>query len=55
MRRTASMVCSKGKAITDIGEKELGLASKHDMLPGGSLVERYAVDVIGTCARCQQA
>jgi Fur family peroxide stress response transcriptional regulator len=49
------LVCSKCKAITDIGEKELGLASKRDMLPGGFLVERYAVDVIGICAKCQQA
>jgi Fur family peroxide stress response transcriptional regulator len=49
------MVCSKCKAITDIGEKELGLVSKHDKLPGGFLVERYAVDVIGICAKCQRA
>ena len=47
------MVCSKCKAITDIGEKELGLVSKKDKLPGGFLVERYAVDVIGICAKCQ--
>ncbi|MCU1247853.1 MAG: ferric uptake regulator, Fur family [Edaphobacter sp.] len=49
------MVCSKCKMITDIGEKELGLVSKRDKLPGGFLVERYAVDVIGICAKCQQA
>jgi Fur family peroxide stress response transcriptional regulator len=49
------MVCSKCKAITDIGEKELGLVSKQAKLPGGFLVERYAVDVIGICAKCQQA
>jgi Fur family peroxide stress response transcriptional regulator len=48
------MVCSKCKAITDIGEKELGLVSKRGKLPGGFLVERYAVDVIGICAKCQQ-
>ncbi len=47
------MVCSKCKGITDIGEKELGLLSKKDSLPGGFLVERYAVDVIGLCAKCQ--
>jgi Fur family peroxide stress response transcriptional regulator len=47
------MVCSKCKMITDIGEKELGLVSKRDKLPGGFLVERYAVDVIGICAKCQ--
>ena len=49
------MVCSKCKAITDIGENELGLVSKPSKLPGGFLVERYAVDVIGICAKCQQA
>jgi Fur family transcriptional regulator, peroxide stress response regulator len=49
------MVCSKCKMTTDIGEKELGLVSKPDRLPGGFLVERYAVDVIGICAKCQQA
>lgn len=47
------MVCSKCKGITDIGEKELGLRSTRDKLPGGFLVERYAVDVIGVCAKCQ--
>jgi Fur family peroxide stress response transcriptional regulator len=49
------MVCSKCKRITDIGEKELGLVAKRDRLPGGFLVERYAVDVIGVCAKCQMA
>lgn len=49
------MVCSKCKAITDIGERELGLVSKSHNLPGGFLVERYAVDVIGICAKCQRA
>jgi Fur family transcriptional regulator, peroxide stress response regulator len=47
------LVCSKCRGITDIGEKELGLVSKRDKLPGGFLVERYAVDVIGICAKCQ--
>ena len=48
------MVCSKCKKITDIGEKELGLGPKRSRLPGGFLVERYAVDVIGVCASCQK-
>ena len=48
------MVCSRCKSITDIGEKDLGLSPKRDRLPGGFLVERYAVDVIGICAQCQQ-
>jgi Fur family peroxide stress response transcriptional regulator len=47
------MVCSKCKAITDIDEEELGLVAKRNKLPGGFLVERYAVDVIGVCAKCQ--
>jgi len=33
----------------------LGLAPKRRKLPDGFLVERYAVDVIGLCAKCQQA
>jgi Fur family transcriptional regulator, peroxide stress response regulator len=49
------MVCSKCKAIIDIGEDELGLVAKRNKLPGGFLVERYAVDVIGVCAKCQTA
>jgi Fur family peroxide stress response transcriptional regulator len=48
------MVCSKCKGITDLGEKELGLVMTQARLPGGFLVERYAVDVIGICATCQQ-
>ena len=48
------MVCSKCKGITDLGEKELGLVMTQVRLPGGFLVERYAVDVIGICAKCQQ-
>ena len=49
------MVCSRCKAITDIGEKELGLAPARRKLADGFLVERYSVDVIGLCAKCQQA
>jgi Fur family transcriptional regulator, peroxide stress response regulator len=47
------MVCSKCSAITDIGEKELGLVPKRNRLADGFLVERYSVDVIGVCAKCQ--
>jgi Fur family peroxide stress response transcriptional regulator len=49
------MVCSMCRKITDVGEKELGLVAKRSRLPGGFLVERYAVDVIGICAKCQKA
>ncbi len=47
------MVCSQCKAIVDIDEKFLGLPAKRARLPGGFQVQRYAVDVIGVCARCQ--
>jgi Fur family peroxide stress response transcriptional regulator len=48
------MVCSQCRTITDVGETELGLVAKRSRLPGGFLVERYAVDVIGVCAKCQR-
>jgi Fur family peroxide stress response transcriptional regulator len=47
------MVCSRCKAIVDLDEKDLGLLQKRSRLPGGFLVERYSVDVIGVCAKCQ--
>jgi Fur family peroxide stress response transcriptional regulator len=47
------LVCSKCKAIADIDEKALGTLPKRRKLAGGFLVERYAVDVIGLCAKCQ--
>jgi len=47
------LVCSKCRAISDIDEKSLGELPKRRKLPGGFLVERYAVDVIGVCAKCQ--
>jgi Fur family peroxide stress response transcriptional regulator len=49
------MVCSHCKTITDIGEKDLGVFPAPQRLPGGFLVERYAIDVIGICAACQKA
>jgi Fur family transcriptional regulator, peroxide stress response regulator len=48
------LVCSKCKAITDIDEKTLGGLPKRRKLTGGFLVERYSVDVIGICAKCQK-
>jgi Fur family transcriptional regulator, peroxide stress response regulator len=47
------MVCSKCKTTAGIGEKELGLVSKQDELPGGVSGGWYAVDAIGICAKCQ--
>lgn len=46
-------VCSKCKSVCDIDEKTLGLLTKRKRLPGGFLVERYSVDVIGLCPNCQ--
>ena len=48
------MVCSYCKAITDIEEKDLGPLPALQRLPGGFQMERYAIDVIGICAACQQ-
>jgi Fur family peroxide stress response transcriptional regulator len=48
------LVCSRCKAITDIDEKTLGGLPKRRKLTGGFLVERYSVDVIGICAKCQK-
>ena len=48
------MVCSRCKSIADVDAAELGLAAERTTLPGGFLVERYAVDVVGICAPCQQ-
>jgi Fur family transcriptional regulator, peroxide stress response regulator len=47
------LVCSKCKSISDIDERAMGNLPKRKKLAGGFLVERYAVDVIGLCAKCQ--
>lgn len=47
------LVCSRCKAITDIDEVSLGELPKRRTLPGGFRVERYSVDVIGVCSKCQ--
>jgi Fur family peroxide stress response transcriptional regulator len=48
------LVCTACKSISDIEAEALGLAAKHGKLPGGFLAQRYAVDVLGLCAACQQ-
>jgi Fur family transcriptional regulator, peroxide stress response regulator len=48
------LVCTACKSISDIEADELGLAEKQGALPGGFLVQRYAVDVLGLCPTCQQ-
>ena len=47
------LVCSRCKSIVDIDEAALGELPTRRVLPGGFLVERYSVDVIGVCAKCQ--
>ncbi len=47
------MVCSRCKSIADIHADELDLPPPRQRLPGGFQVERYAVDVIGICSKCQ--
>ena len=47
------MVCSRCKAISDISADALNLPEQRRQLPGGFLVERYSVDVIGICLECQ--
>jgi Fur family peroxide stress response transcriptional regulator len=53
------LICTACKSVSDVdaedlGAKQLGLATKYGKLPGGFLVQRYAVDVLGLCAACQQ-
>jgi Fur family transcriptional regulator, peroxide stress response regulator len=49
------LVCSRCKAITDIDAEKLSLSFPGARkLPGGFLVERYSVDVIGLCSKCQK-
>ena len=48
------LVCRKCRSITDVDAAHLGFAAEQGQLPGGFLAERYAVDVLGVCARCQK-
>jgi Fur family transcriptional regulator, peroxide stress response regulator len=48
------LVCTSCKSISDIEADALGLATKSGRLPGGFMAQRYAVDVLGLCAACQQ-
>ena len=51
------LVCSRCRSITDIGPEELGasLQLQGRRMPGGFVAERYSVDVIGVCAKCQSS
>ncbi len=48
------LVCSKCKSISDVDEISLGELPKRRKIAGGFLVERYSVDVIGLCLKCQK-
>ena len=46
------LVCSRCKGIQDFDFEDLPVPAAG-MLPGGFLVERCSVDLIGICAKCQ--
>jgi Fur family peroxide stress response transcriptional regulator len=46
------LVCSVCKRVTDLADEELALQAPS--MPGGFLVERISVDVIGICPDCQR-
>lgn len=52
------LVCTQCRSIQDIGESELaefgGLRSAAKTAPGGFLVQRLSIDVLGLCPQCQQ-
>ncbi len=48
------LLCTRCKAIMDIEPEVLGFPESPRQLPGGFLMERIAVDVLGVCARCQK-
>ena len=51
------MVCSVCRKVTDLPEEDearLGLQTPTETLPGGFLVERISMDVIGVCPDCQR-
>jgi Fur family peroxide stress response transcriptional regulator len=47
------LVCSECRTIADIDEEHLGLTPHRGKLPGGFLVQRFSVDVVGLCPACQ--
>lgn len=51
------LVCSRCKSIADIAPEELGANRllEGKVLPGGFRAERFSVDVVGICSRCQDA
>ena len=49
------LVCTSCKSVSDIDADELDIGGKAGKLPGGFLIQRYAVDVLGVCADCQKS
>ncbi|MBT9332843.1 Fur family transcriptional regulator [Paracidobacterium acidisoli] len=49
------LVCRVCKSIRDIDAETLGVAGKPRRLPDGFLAERYAIDILGLCAKCQKS
>ncbi len=47
------LLCTRCKAISDVDPEVLALPEEPRRLPGGFLMERLSVDVLGVCARCQ--
>ena len=47
------LVCSSCKRIEDIDSEQIGPLHVRGRLPKGFAVQRFAVDVIGLCARCR--
>ena len=49
------LLCTQCKTILDVEPEVLGLSETPRQLPGGFLMERLSVDVLGLCSACQQA
>ena len=48
------LVCTECRSISDVDAALLGLSNVEQRLPGGFLVQRLAVDVLGLCEACQK-
>ncbi len=48
------LVCTRCKSISDVDASLLGLTSVEDRLPGGFLVKRVSIDILGLCESCQK-
>jgi Fur family peroxide stress response transcriptional regulator len=46
------LVCTRCKSITDIDDADLEPVQLRKSLPGGFRVQRFAVEILGLCAKC---